>query len=30
MNMSDWAKNDWLKAHKTSREEIEGLLSIVE
>ena len=30
MSLSDWAKNDWLKAHKTSKAEIEGLLSIVE
>jgi hypothetical protein len=30
MSLSDWEKNDWLKAHKTSTQEIEGLLSIVE
>lgn len=30
MSLSDWAKNDWLKEHKTSKEEIEGLLSIVD
>ncbi|MBI3555578.1 MAG: hypothetical protein HY074_04885 [Deltaproteobacteria bacterium] len=30
MSLSDWAKNDWLKTHKTSRQEIEGLFSIVE
>lgn len=30
MTLSDWAKNDWLKPHQTSRAEIEGLLSIVE
>lgn len=30
MSLSEWAKNDWLKMHKTSKEEIEGLLSIVE
>jgi hypothetical protein len=29
MSLSEWAKNDWLKAHKTSRQEIEGLFSIV-
>jgi len=29
MSLSDWAKNDWLKTHKTSAEEIKGLLSIV-
>jgi hypothetical protein len=29
MSLSDWAKNDWLKAHKTSRQEIDGLFSIV-
>lgn len=30
MGLSDWAKNDWLKPHKTSKEEIQGLQSIVE
>jgi hypothetical protein len=30
MSLNDWAKNDWLKTHKTSKEEISGLLSIVE
>ena len=30
MSLSDWAKNDWLKAHKTSQEELDGLFSIVE
>jgi len=30
MSLSDWAKNDWLKPHKTSKQEIAGLLSIVE
>jgi hypothetical protein len=29
MSLSEWAKNDWLKAHKTSKREIDGLLSIV-
>jgi uncharacterized protein (UPF0332 family) len=30
MSLQDWAKNDWLKAHRTSKQEIEGLLSIVD
>jgi len=30
MTLSNWAKNDWLKTHKTSRQEIDGLFSIVE
>src|SRR3954468_18040369 len=30
MSLSDWAKNDWLKVHKTSKQEIESLLSIVD
>src|SRR4051812_24364364 len=30
MSLSDWQKNDWLKSHKTSLQEIEGLLSIVD
>jgi hypothetical protein len=29
MSLEDWAKNDWLKAHKTSKQELEGLFSIV-
>jgi hypothetical protein len=29
MSLSEWAKNDWLKAHRTSKEEIDGLFSIV-
>jgi hypothetical protein len=29
MSLSDWAKNDWLKAHKTTKQEIAGLFSIV-
>jgi uncharacterized protein (UPF0332 family) len=29
MSLSEWAKNDWLKAHKTSKQEIDGLFSIV-
>ena len=30
MSLSDWAKNDWLKVHKTTKQEIAGLFSIVE
>src|SRR5579884_1312326 len=30
MSLSDWDKFGWLKAHTTSKQEIEGLLSIVE
>ena len=30
MNLAQWADNAWLKPHKTSREEIGNLLSIVE
>ena len=30
MTLSAWAKNDWLKSHQTSKQEIAGLLSIVE
>ncbi|MEK6578998.1 MAG: hypothetical protein AABZ55_07205 [Bdellovibrionota bacterium] len=30
MSLSDWAKNDWLKPHKTSQKEIVDLFSIVE
>jgi uncharacterized protein (UPF0332 family) len=30
MTLSDWAKNDWLKPHRTSKQEIAGLFSIVE
>jgi len=30
MSLSDWAKNDWLKPHKTSQQEIDGLFTIVE
>ena len=29
MSLSDWEKNGWLKAHQTSREEIQNLLNIV-
>ena len=30
MTLPQWADNGWLKTHKTSREEIGNLLSIVE
>ena len=30
MSLVDWAKNGWLRQHKTSKKEIEDLLSIVE
>lgn len=30
MSLSDWVKNDWLKPHKTSKQEIAGLFAIVE
>ncbi|MBS1958425.1 MAG: hypothetical protein JST80_03045 [Bdellovibrionales bacterium] len=30
MSLELWVKNDWLKPHKTSKQEIEGLLSIVD
>lgn len=30
MTLNDWAKNNWLKPHTTSKEEISGLFSIVE
>lgn len=30
MSLSDWAKNGWLRSHKTSKEEIGNLLEIVE
>jgi hypothetical protein len=30
MSLQEWAKNDWLRAHKASRQEIRGLLSIVD
>jgi len=29
MSLSDWEKSGWLKAHQTSREEIQNLLNIV-
>ncbi len=29
MSLSDWEKNNWLKTHQTSREEIQNLLLIV-
>ena len=30
MSLHDWAESGWLRPHKTSREEIAGLLGIVE
>jgi hypothetical protein len=30
MSLSDWVKNDWLKPHRTTAQELEGLFSIVE
>ena len=30
MSLQDWAKNDWLRAHEASKQEIRGLLSIVD
>ena len=30
MSLQDWASNGWLRAHQSSREEIAGLLSIVD
>jgi len=30
MSLGDWLRNSWLVEHKTSREEIAGLLAIVE
>jgi uncharacterized protein (UPF0332 family) len=30
MSLQDWANNGWLKTHKTSSEEIDNLLEIVE
>jgi hypothetical protein len=30
MSFEDWAKNGWLDTHRSSREEIRNLLSIVE
>lgn len=29
MSLEIWARNDWLKPHETSRQELDGLLSIV-
>lgn len=29
MSLNDWAKNDWLKPHKTTQQEISDLFSIV-
>ena len=30
MSLQDWASSGWLRAHQSSRQEIAGLLSIVE
>jgi hypothetical protein len=30
MSFADWVKNGWLVAHKSSRDEIQNLLGIVE
>ncbi len=30
MSLQDWADNKWLRAHKSSRKEISGLLSVVD
>jgi uncharacterized protein (UPF0332 family) len=30
MSLENWLKNDWLKTHQTSKQEIAGLLLIVE
>jgi hypothetical protein len=30
MSLPDWQKNGWIRPHKTSREEIAGLLAVVE
>ncbi len=30
MNLNEWERNGWLRPHKTSREEIQNLLKIVE
>jgi hypothetical protein len=30
MSLEQWAKNGWLRSHKTSRQEIAGLLAIVD
>jgi hypothetical protein len=30
MSLKQWADNSWLRAHESSREEIAGLLAIVE
>ena len=30
MSLGDWLRNSWLVEHKTSAEEIAGLLAIVE
>ena len=30
MSLSEWEANGWLKAHKTSREEVQNILNIIE
>jgi uncharacterized protein (UPF0332 family) len=30
MSLDDWVRNDWLKRHKTTNAEIDGLLAIVD
>ena len=30
MSLGNWAKNSWLKPHRTSKQEIQGLFSIVQ
>ncbi len=30
MSLENWAKNGWLRPHKTSNQEIQNLLAIVE
>lgn len=30
MSLDNWAKNSWLKPHRTSKQEIQGLFSIVQ
>ena len=30
MSLSEWEANGWLKTHKTSREEVQNILNIIE
>lgn len=30
MSLTDWEKNGWLKPHKTSQQEVQNLLKIIE